>query len=61
MRPGTGPAVLHRQPSPIRCTGTTAPQPTAPPTIGEHTDRILREVLEMAPEAIASLREQRVV
>lgn len=47
--------------SPIRFTGTTAPQPTAPPTIGEHTDRILREVLEMAPEAIASLREQRVV
>ncbi len=47
--------------NPIRFSGTEPPRPTAPPTIGQHTDDILRDVLRMDPDAIALLREQRVV
>jgi len=47
--------------NPIRFTGTQAPQPTAPPTIGQHTDDILRDVLGLDEAAVAALRAQRVV
>jgi crotonobetainyl-CoA:carnitine CoA-transferase CaiB-like acyl-CoA transferase len=47
--------------SPIRFTGTEAPPPTAPPTLGQHTDEILRDVLDLDAAAIASLHERRVV
>jgi crotonobetainyl-CoA:carnitine CoA-transferase CaiB-like acyl-CoA transferase len=47
--------------NPIRFTGTQPPPPTAPPTIGEHTDRILRDVLEMDPAEIAALHARRIV
>jgi crotonobetainyl-CoA:carnitine CoA-transferase CaiB-like acyl-CoA transferase len=47
--------------NPIRFTGTEPPPPTAPPTIGQHTDDILRDVLALDAAAIASLRERRVV
>ncbi|MES2631460.1 MAG: CaiB/BaiF CoA-transferase family protein [Pseudomonadota bacterium] len=47
--------------NPIRFTGTEPPPATAPPTIGQHTDTILRGVLALDEAKIASLRERRVV
>jgi crotonobetainyl-CoA:carnitine CoA-transferase CaiB-like acyl-CoA transferase len=47
--------------SPIRFTDLQPPQPKAPPTIGQHTDEILRDVLGLDEAGIAALREQRVV
>lgn len=40
-----------------------APQPTpaAPPVLGQHTDAVLAEVLELSPERIAALRQAGVV
>lgn len=47
--------------SPIRFTGVEPRAPMAPPTLGQHTDEILREVLAMDEETIARLREGKVI
>lgn len=47
--------------NPIRFSGSAPPLPSAPPTIGQHTDEILREVLGLDDAAIAALRQRRVV
>ncbi len=47
--------------SPIRFTGEPPPMPTAPPTMGQHTDEILRDVLGLDEAAIGALREQGIV
>jgi crotonobetainyl-CoA:carnitine CoA-transferase CaiB-like acyl-CoA transferase len=44
--------------NPIRFGGSEPPLPTAPPTIGQHTDEILRDVLRLDDAAIAALREK---
>ena len=50
--------VGHAQvPSPIKVVGEEHPLPTKAPTAGEHTDRILREVLGYDDDRIAALRE----
>lgn len=36
--------------------GEHQPAPTAPPVLGEHTDEILRDMLDLSPEQIARLR-----
>jgi crotonobetainyl-CoA:carnitine CoA-transferase CaiB-like acyl-CoA transferase len=41
---------------PIKFPGDPQPIPTAPPVLGQHTDEILRDVLGLTPEQIASLR-----
>lgn len=41
---------------PIKFPGAPQPIPTAPPVLGEHTDVILGDVLDMRPEEIAALR-----
>lgn len=46
---------------PIRFTDTPQPVPTAPPVLGEHTDFILEDVLDLSPERIAQLRSAGVV
>lgn len=46
---------------PIRFTDAPQPVPTAPPVLGEHTDTILSDVLDLSPERIAALREAGVV
>ncbi len=46
---------------PAKLGGTPARIRRAAPLLGEHTDEVLRERLGMAPEAIARLREQRVI
>jgi len=46
---------------PIKLSDTPGAVKTAPPTLGEHTDAVLRNDLGLAPETIARLREQRVI
>lgn len=42
--------------SPINMSATPVREPAAPPMIGQHTDDVLREVLDMDAAAIAALR-----
>jgi crotonobetainyl-CoA:carnitine CoA-transferase CaiB-like acyl-CoA transferase len=42
--------------SPLNFSGTPVREPVAPPTLGQHTDDVLREVLEMSHADIAALR-----
>ena len=46
---------------PIKLSDTPGAVRTAPPTLGEHTDAVLRKDLGLTPEIIARLREQRVI
>ena len=45
-------------PVPIKVIGEELPVPTHAPTVGEHTDAVLRDVLGYDDERIASLRQQ---
>jgi crotonobetainyl-CoA:carnitine CoA-transferase CaiB-like acyl-CoA transferase len=45
-------------PSPLKLVGETLPVPTKAPTVGEHTDAVLREVLGYDDARIAALREK---
>ncbi|MFS0849569.1 CaiB/BaiF CoA transferase family protein [Novosphingobium panipatense] len=45
----------------IRFTDTEQPIPEAPPVLGQHTEAILSEVLDLSPERIAYLKAQGVV
>jgi crotonobetainyl-CoA:carnitine CoA-transferase CaiB-like acyl-CoA transferase len=46
---------------PIRFTDAEQPVPEAPPVLGQHTDSILAEVLDLSPERIAALRASGIV
>ena len=46
---------------PIKFPGSPQPAPTAPPVLGQHTDDILRDVLNLSAEDIAALRDTKVV
>jgi 2-methylfumaryl-CoA isomerase len=53
-QPGLGP---HLAPcSPLRL-GDAAPPPAPAPELGEHTDEVLRQVLNMPPDRIEALRD----
>jgi 2-methylfumaryl-CoA isomerase len=53
-QPGIGP---HLAPgSPLRLAGTSPP-PAPAPTLGEHTHEVLRDVLNLPPERIKTLRD----
>jgi crotonobetainyl-CoA:carnitine CoA-transferase CaiB-like acyl-CoA transferase len=43
-------------PSPLKVVGDTLPEPTHAPTVGEHTDAVLREVLGYDDDRLAALR-----
>ncbi|MFI0484615.1 CoA transferase [Actinomadura sp. 9N215] len=54
-QPGVGP---HLAPgSPLRL-GETSPDPCPAPTLGGHTDEVLRDVLSLPPDQIKELRAQ---
>jgi crotonobetainyl-CoA:carnitine CoA-transferase CaiB-like acyl-CoA transferase len=48
-------------PLPIHLAGDELPKPTRAPTLGQHTDEILGEVLAYSPERAAELRRRGVV
>jgi crotonobetainyl-CoA:carnitine CoA-transferase CaiB-like acyl-CoA transferase len=47
--------------SPMRLSKTPVAGYTAPPTIGQHTDEVLKEILGMDEAAIAALREAKAI
>lgn len=47
--------------SPFHITGATLPTPTAPPTLGQHTDQVLTQVLGLKAEQVAKLRQEGVI
>ncbi len=47
--------------SPLKLSDTPPAVRLPPPTLGQHTDEVLREVLGLAPQAIAELRSQKVL
>jgi crotonobetainyl-CoA:carnitine CoA-transferase CaiB-like acyl-CoA transferase len=46
---------------PIKLSETPGAVRTAPPALGQHTDRILREECGLLPEQIDALRHSRVI
>jgi crotonobetainyl-CoA:carnitine CoA-transferase CaiB-like acyl-CoA transferase len=48
-------------PSPVKFLDSPVPRPTKAPTVGQHTDEVLTEVLGYGPERIAELREAGVI
>ena len=59
--PATGKAPVKLVASPIRMTATGPEYRHAPPLLGQHTDEVLKEVLEMKAAEIAALRKKGVV
>jgi crotonobetainyl-CoA:carnitine CoA-transferase CaiB-like acyl-CoA transferase len=47
--------------APFHLAGTTLPEPTAPPELGQHTADVLRDVLGMNEERVKELRQQGVI
>lgn len=47
--------------TPFHINGATLPPATMPPRLGEHTDAVLREWLDLDAERIGKLREQKVI
>jgi crotonobetainyl-CoA:carnitine CoA-transferase CaiB-like acyl-CoA transferase len=47
--------------SPLRFPGAAADRGAAPPTLGQHTDEVLQEVLGLDPGRIRALRDARVI
>jgi len=47
--------------SPIKMSGTPVSARMAPPTIGEHTDTVLQDLLEMDEDELANLRAQGII
>ncbi|MBT3332899.1 MAG: CoA transferase [Rhodospirillaceae bacterium] len=44
--------------NPIELTGTPFAQPTPPPTLGQHTEDVLADLLDYSAEKIAALKDQ---
>jgi len=57
--PSAGQVKLVR--NPIRMSATPATSDIAPPTLGQHTDEVLRDILGRSEEEIAALRERGVL
>jgi crotonobetainyl-CoA:carnitine CoA-transferase CaiB-like acyl-CoA transferase len=47
--------------SPLKLAGLTNPPRRPPPLLGEHTDQVLAEVLQLTPVEIGELRKRGVV
>ena len=47
--------------SPLKFSDTPVVEPTAPPLLGQHTDSVLAEILDLDADAIAELRAKGVI
>jgi crotonobetainyl-CoA:carnitine CoA-transferase CaiB-like acyl-CoA transferase len=47
--------------SPVKMSGAEQPRYVYPPALGEHTDEVLRTLLDFSPEKIAALRSAKVI
>lgn len=47
--------------NPVKLSGTPGPPPSSPPTLGQHTDEVLRKVLGYPPDKVRALREARAI
>ena len=47
--------------SPLKLSNTPMDRPIAPPHVGEHTDEILRDILSLDDNAIADLRNEKII
>jgi crotonobetainyl-CoA:carnitine CoA-transferase CaiB-like acyl-CoA transferase len=54
---GTAPTIA----SPLRLAATPVQYRQAPPILGEHTEKVLGEMLGKSPEEIAALRQKRII
>ncbi|MEC7489210.1 MAG: CaiB/BaiF CoA-transferase family protein [Pseudomonadota bacterium] len=59
--PATGDDGVDLIGSPMRLTGTPVSYRHAPPLIGQHTDEVLREKLDLSGDELAILREKKVI
>jgi len=57
--PGTG-SKVKLVANPVKLSATPPSYRIAPPTLGQHTDEVLSEVLGLSPEAIADLRARNI-
>ena len=47
--------------TPYKMSDTPAAEPAAPPLLGQHTDDVLRDLLDLSESAIAALRDSGVI
>jgi crotonobetainyl-CoA:carnitine CoA-transferase CaiB-like acyl-CoA transferase len=47
--------------TPFHIEGSTLPSPAAPPGLGEHTDQVFRELLDLDPTRLADLRARGII
>ncbi len=59
--PGAGSGKVDLIANPIKYSGTPIDYRLPPPRLGEHTDRVLNELLDLGPAEIARLRETGVI
>ena len=59
--PATGDAPVRLIASPIRMSATNPDYRHAPPMLGQHTEEVLKELLDLGPDEIAGLRERGVI
>jgi formyl-CoA transferase len=59
QHPVRGPVVLPGWP--VRMSGSPTPTVKCPPLLGEHTDKILQEVIELSGEALKQHRENGII
>ena len=57
----TGDAPVRLIASPIRMSATNPDYRHAPPMLGQHTDEVLKELLDLGPDEIVGLRERGVI
>ena len=59
--PATGSAPAKLIASPIKMSGTPVRYRHAPPMLGQHTEEVLGEILNLSEAEVAALREKRVL
>jgi crotonobetainyl-CoA:carnitine CoA-transferase CaiB-like acyl-CoA transferase len=59
--PATGEAPVHLIASPIRMSKTGAEYRHAPPMLGQHTEEVLKQLLDMGADEVGELRQRGII